>query len=89
MTPEMIRALRQKFRHRTVRAVDALFLDRDPFAKQLMVMMVTQDNIYAYHIPQWEVLSIIWAMLRHLGWSGVLELFYLKALRVKREQSSE
>ena len=46
MTPEMERALRAKYPARKLRTVDALLMDRDPYAKQLILFFTTPDNVY-------------------------------------------
>lgn len=87
MTPEMEKALQRQYPRRKVRTVDVSFLGRDPALRELIIIHTTPDNLFCYHVPKWEVLSWILAMLRHLGPLDCIRAVWFNLFRHGRGRS--
>lgn len=76
----MLQGLKAQYPGKKIRVSDKMFVGRDPWAKQVVVIHDVGDNLYCYHVPTWELPGLAWALWRQFGFKGIAEWLYLKII---------
>lgn len=87
MTPEMRAALKDAFAGHRIVVSDKSLVTKDPWAKQVVIMLEVTTTLYVYHVPTFELPALAWSLVRAYGWAGFWEWLWIKILRPSKYEA--